>query len=111
MQPDIILAFKKAVPVRYTEAAIKMAFTSGTTVIEADFEISLEDFKREYPYSRNYHLLTDRWKKLTKTEQVEAYYAAIEYRKYCKRTMWYNPMIADTWLSKKEFKNDWRKML
>jgi hypothetical protein len=79
-------------------------------VVEADFEVSLDDFKREYPYSRNYHLLAKRWDKMNKTEQVEAYYAAIEYRKYCNRTEWYKAKIADSWLANKEYKNDWRKM-
>lgn len=108
MPADTIAAFKRAVPVMV--AGISTAFTAGTTVVEADFEVSLEDFKREYPYSRNYHLLDDRWKKMSKTDQVQAYYAAIEYRKYCKRENWYKPMIADSWLCNKEYKNDWRKM-
>lgn len=108
MPAETIAAFKRAVPV--AASGISTAFTTGTMVVEADFEVSLEDFKREYPYSRNYHLLDDRWKKMSKTDQVKAYYASIEYRKYCKRESWYKPMIADSWLCNKEYKNDWRKM-
>jgi len=83
----------------------------GCTIVAADFEITLEDFKREYPYSRNYHLLDDRWPKVSKVDQVIAFYSAIEYRKYCvANASWYNPKIADSWLAKKEYLNDWKKM-
>jgi hypothetical protein len=105
---ETISAFKRAVPVLVADLAT--AFTAGTTVVEADFEISLDDFKREYPYSRNYHLLDKRWSKLGKVDQVNAYYAAIEYRKYCQRNEWYKPKIADSWLANGEYKNDWKKM-
>jgi hypothetical protein len=78
---------------------------------EEDFDISLEDFEREYPYSRNYHLLKALWPKLPKKEKVLAYFAAIQYRKYCERNAhWYKPKIAETWIKKQEYKNDWRKM-
>jgi hypothetical protein len=85
---------------------------AGTELVmqENSFEITLEDFKREYPYSRNYHLLDSRWAKLNKKEQVTAYFSAIQYRNFLKRNTWQNPMIADTWLSKKQYLNDWRKI-
>lgn len=108
MDTDTMQKFKRAAPVTIDQ--ISTAFTAGTTVIEQDFEISLDDFKREYPYSRNYHLLAKRWEKMNKTDQVEAYFSAIEYRKYCNRNDWYKPKIADSWLANKEYKNDWRKM-
>lgn len=79
---------------------------------EKPFELSLDDFKREYPYSRNYHLLTSLWPKLNRKTQVVAYFAAIQYRKYCERNNIKPPFIriAATWLAKEEYKNDWRKM-
>ncbi len=109
MQPPVINPFKAMIPADVASLNDALA-AKKVTVVEVDFEISLDDFKREYPYSRNYHLLTTRWGKLTKTEQVQAYYAAIEYRKYCKRNDWYKPKIADSWLANKEFLNDWKKM-
>lgn len=108
MDAEVIRHFKKAAPV--TTEQMAEAFTAGTTVVETEFEISLDDFKREYPYGRNFHLLPDIWNKMNKTQQVEAYYGAIEYRKYCNRTDWYKPKIAASWLMKKEWMNDWRKM-
>ncbi len=108
MDQDIMGHFKRSVPVLLADLA--SSFKAGTTVVEAEFEISLDDFKREYPYSRNYHLLQKRWEKMNKSEQVEAYYAAIDYRRYCQRNDWYKPKIADSWLASREYKNDWKKM-
>ncbi|KAA2245511.1 hypothetical protein F0L74_06010 [Chitinophaga agrisoli] len=80
------------------------------TLVESEFTVSLDDFKQEYPYSRNMHLLPHEWDKMSKTNQVLAWKAAIEYRGYCQRNTWYKPMIAATWLKKQEYLNDWKKL-
>ncbi len=81
------------------------------TIVEEDFSIDLDDFKHEYPYSRNMHLLPDIWRKMSPTDQVRAWLAAKEYRKYCERQKsWYNPKIAAAWLRNREFENDWKNM-
>ena len=108
MTADTIAAFKRAVPVFIAD--MKTAFAAGTMVVEADFDVTLDGFKREYPYSRNYHLLQPIWDKMKKPDQVEAFFSAIEYRKHCEKNTWYKPMIAAWWLTRKEYKNDWRKM-
>jgi hypothetical protein len=100
--------FKRKVPA--LQDHLNGSFNEQTTIVETDFEISLEDFKREYPYKRNTHLLPDLWNKMSSADKVLAYYAAIEYRRYCERNDWYNPKIAATWLTKKEYLNDWKTM-
>lgn len=110
MNDETIRHFKAAAPVTLKALEGGQGFGATTTIVEADFEISLEDFKREYPYARNYHLLPPIWGKLTTAEQVEAYQAAMQYRKYCNRTGWYKPKIAAGWLKNKEYKNDWNAM-
>jgi len=82
-----------------------------TKITEEAVTVSLEDFKREYPYKRNNHLLPPIWNKMNKSEQMKAYLAAREYRKYCDReSRWYKPKIAAAWLRAKEWMNDWRRM-
>lgn len=93
------------------ETAKGLAAGTALTMTEVPFIITLDDFKREYPYSRNYHLLDPYWPTISKRNQVLAYFRAIQYRKYCERNAhWYKPKIAYSWLSKQEFLNDWRKM-
>lgn len=84
---------------------------TGVQVEEVDFEVTFQDFIREYPYKRNTHLAESYWPRLTSSEQYQAFCAAIDYRKYCERNKgWYNPKIAETWLKKAEFKNKWRDL-
>ncbi len=90
-----------------------MAIKEGTSLLikEEPFEITVDDFKREYPYSRNFHLLDSFWPSMSKRHQALAYFAAIQYRQYCKANeSWYKPKIAYSWLHKREYLNDWRKM-
>lgn len=100
--------FKRKVPALLEH--LKESFNEHTMITEDVFDISVEMFYREYPYKRNPHLLPDIWKKMSPADQVLAYYAAIEYRKYCERIEWYNPKVAATWLQKKEYLNDWKNL-
>jgi hypothetical protein len=77
---------------------------------DVPFEITLDDFKREYGYSRNFHLLEPVWIKYNKKEIVLIYFRAIEYRKWRERNKWCNPKIAASWLTQKQYLNDWKKM-
>jgi len=88
-----------------------MLSASSLEIKEVAFEITVEDFLHEYPYSRNTHLVREWWPKATKKEQTRAFFAAIEYRNYCQRNAhWYKPKIAIGWLQKKEYLNDWKTM-
>jgi hypothetical protein len=94
------------------ESAVGVNFKNADTIIvQGDFELTFEDFMREYIYKRNTHLAREYWPKMKKEDQVQAYVAATAYRKYCEREKgWYKPMIADTWLKKKEYLNDWKNL-
>ena len=91
---------------------LAQCFNSKTLQIkEYPLVFTVEDFKKEYPYSRNMHLLPPRWAKMPQKDTVLAVFRAKDYADYCKRNAkWYKPMIADTWLSKREFINDWKKL-
>jgi hypothetical protein len=93
------------------EETLIISFKSADTVIiEGEFELSFEDFAREYPYKRNTHLAREFWPKMKKEDQALAFDAASEYRKYCKREEWYKPQIADKWLKTKQYLNDWKNL-
>ena len=96
------------VPLTIHHLENKVGLHESTIVVEAEFEVSFEEFWREYPYKRNRHLAEAYWQKMDKTSQVLAWIAAKAYRKYCeKNSKWYNPQIAETWLKKKEYQNQW----
>lgn len=109
MPPELVHQFKVKLPAMLI--GLEEAFAgSKATIVEADFEFTSEDFMREYPYKRNTHLVHQHWPKMLKSDQVLAYYSAIDYRRYCERNKWYNPKIPVAWLRDKEFLNDWKKM-
>lgn len=84
---------------------------ADTIIVEGEFDVSFDDFMREYPYKRNTHLAKDYWLKMKKDDQIHAFVAASAYRKYCeKEQSWYKPKIAETWLRKKEYLNDWKNL-
>lgn len=111
MTPEQRHIFKAAVPLTTKHIEHEGHALVKCTIVEAEFEVSMEDFIREYPYKRNTHLIAAEWQKLTKSEQVQSVLEAKEYRKYCdKNSHWYKPMIAATWLKRKEFLNEWKKL-
>lgn len=105
-----ITGAKARIPADVTQLADAFADTD-VKIIPTDVVVTVEDFKREYPYQRNMHLLPPIWEKLSTSDRVQAVYAAIEYRRYCEREKhWYKPKIAAAWLKEKQWLNDWKKL-
>ena len=108
---ETISDFKRALPVQFSDFERGKWSSSNTVIIEKEFEVSLEDFKREYPYKRNTHLLAPIWDRMGKAAKLQALQAAKLYRKYYEKNIrWYKPMIAASWLNNKEYLNDWGKL-
>jgi hypothetical protein len=107
---DTKAAFKTKVPVTL-EAFMQGSWCGkDTVVVAANYEVTLDDFKKEYPYKRNTHLLQPIWDKMQMSHKIQAVQEATKYSKYCKKNDWYKPMIAASWLNNKEYLNDWNKM-
>jgi hypothetical protein len=93
------------------ECSVAEGFKSADTVIvQGDYEVSFEDFWREYPHKRNRFLAEKVWGKMKKSEQVEAFISATNYRKFLERNSWQNPKIADRWLKEQQYLNDWKQL-
>lgn len=98
-------------PIFEADLQLLAASFKEATIVQEHYEPSLDDFKREYPYQRNMHLLPDLWNKMDSMERVKAWLAAKEYRRYCERNAnWYKPKIAAAWLKAKEYLNNWSKL-
>ena len=111
MSNETKAAFKSKLPVTI-EAFLAGAWCSAdVNVVESSYEVTLEDFNREYPYKRNTHLLPSIWSKMLMIDKIKAVQEATKYQKYCdKNNGWYKPKVAAAWLNNKEFLNDWSKM-
>ena len=107
---DVKAAFKNKVPITI-EAFMQGTWCGNdTVVVAANYEVTLDDFKKEYPYKRNTHLLQPIWDKMLMSHKIQAVQEATNYTKYSKKNDWYKPMIAASWLNNKEYLNDWNKM-
>jgi hypothetical protein len=89
-----------------------VAITKKMVLVEREYQISLDDFKRAYPYKRNSHLLPPIWDKMTKTDQVLAELGARKYRQFVQRQhakgfTEYTPMLATRFLKEQQWLNDW----
>jgi len=103
--------FKRAVPVMLQSFLEGSWGGNNVNVVESSYEVTLDDFNREYPYKRNTHLLPAIWSKMLMIDRIKAVQEATKYRKYCdKNSSWYKPKIAASWLQNKEYLNDWSKM-
>lgn len=109
MNNDQIKWFKITIPVLIENMESQFAAASSVRIEEKDFEVSFDDFKREYPYKRNTHLALKTWNTLTSQKQYAAFMSAIAYRKFLQRkeNAWQKPMLPDRFLKEEQWKNDW----
>ena len=110
MSPEVITAFKKAMPTVFSEEAIKAAISEGTTIVEADLIVTFKQFYDDYPLKRNRYKAEKIFNGMSKTDQVTAYYSLAGYKKYLAQHNWLNPMIADNYLRNHHFETDWSKV-
>jgi len=86
MAEDAVIAFKRAAP-HNLPTLIKNEWCSpGTTVVEADFEVTFDMFWNAYREKINKKRCIPIWDKLNKVKQVAAYYGISRYDKYLTRS-------------------------
>jgi hypothetical protein len=100
--------FKNVAPV--TTNLLQEAFKSPTIIVAADFVITFEAFYRDYPLKRNRYKAEKVWQKMNATEHIKAWHSLSSYKKYLSKNTWQTPMIADTYLTRKEFETEWAKI-
>lgn len=110
MTADIITAFKRAVPVLYTEQAIKTAFTSGTVIVEADFEVTFDMWWEKYNRKINKKRCLPIWGKTSKVKQVKAYYGIDPYDRYLARNNWRSKADPENFLKSEMYETEWNKL-
>ncbi len=108
MDQTTMLYFKNAAPI--TIATMGKAFSKDTTVVESDFEVTFDKFYKDYPLKRNRFKGEAAFNKLSKTDQVKAFFSLHAYKKYLTRNTWLSPMISDRYLKDHEFETDWNKI-
>jgi hypothetical protein len=106
MSADIITAFKKSVPALV--ANISNGFSSDTSIVAADVEVSFKMFWDKYGKKINRLRCEALWKKLSLVEQVEAYTGIQPYDKYLQIENWRSKADPDTYLRNKFYQNEYK---
>jgi hypothetical protein len=99
--------FKVQIPILWGH--LTTAFSSATTIVEASYECTFEDFYKSYPTKRNRYKAETAFAKLTKIQKVQATQSLQAYKKYLNRNSWITPMIADSYITRREYETDWNK--
>lgn len=102
--------FKHAAPATVQALLQGKGFSAETTIMEAGYEVTFEQFYADYPLKRNRYKAEEFFKKMNRVEQAKAYNSLHAYKNYCTRNQWYTPMIADKYLRSREYETDWAKI-
>lgn len=108
MEPDIIRAFKKAVPVLLTELINGTAFTADTKIVEAGYRISFEEFWRRYNKKLNKYRCIPLYDKLTDAETIECLEGIRAYDAFLSRVQVRQKLDPENWIKQKAWENDWK---
>jgi len=100
---------KSQMPLRGNELHDKFS-AAPIKIEEKPFDITFEEFKREYPYNRNMHLAAPAFAKLSSSDQYLLFSSCIKYRKYCDRNNWYKPMLPERYIKTMQWLNNWDKL-
>ncbi len=106
MDVATITAFKRSVPVMGWQ--LVEAFSEKTTIVEADIAVSFDMFWTAYRKKINRLRCEALWKKLDKTEQVQAFLGIKNYDKFLHKEDWRNKADPDTYLRNKYYQNEYK---
>lgn len=108
MEEVIILNFKQAIPASLNKLINGNAFSSETTIVEADLDITFDKFWEDYRKKINKVRCEPLWSKMSKVQQVAAYYGIGKYDKYLHKESWRSKSDPESYLRNRMWENEWR---
>ena len=78
------------------------------TLIESDFEVTMDMFWNKYNKKINRKRCEQIWNKLTKSDQVKAYYGIDSYFKYLKAESWRTKLDPENYLRNRTWENEYK---
>lgn len=103
--PVMLSAFIRAVPVQISQ--LDTSFSSGTTVVEAEYEISFDMFWEAYDKKINRKRAEILWAKLAKPQKVKAFFGVSAYNKYLKAEGWRKKADPEKYLRDQYWENEY----
>lgn len=106
MRPKHVEFIKRIAPVHEKDMQPSL-FSSQTTIIEADVEITFEQFWATYNHKINKARCEPLWNKLSKADKVLAYVAIKRYKKYLRETGYRAIADPEKYLRNKYWENEY----
>ena len=103
----VVLKFKEITPVLMGDLQDAFSKTSAT-VVEAEFEVTFDMFWQAYNHKINKARTLPLWNKLSKTDQVKAYYGIAPYDKYLKKESWMGKQLPENYIRNKSWENEYK---
>lgn len=103
---EAIFQFKTQVPTQMDK--LKYSFSTLTTIVEAEFEVSFDMFWKKYNKKINKSRCILLWGKLNKVQQVQAFFGVDGYDKYLKNEGWRSKADPETYLRNGYWENEYR---
>jgi len=104
---DVLRPFKNAIPVD-VNTMVQGAWAEQAIIIEKDFDVTFEMFWTAYDKKINRLRAEAAWHKLSKTEQVLAFYGIKKYDAFLKVANWRKKADPENYLKTKYWENEWK---
>jgi hypothetical protein len=108
MEERVVHHFKAAVPSTLALLLNGNAFSSETSIVEAEYEITFDMLWNAYSKKHNRIRCEKLWKGLSKIEQIEALHGIVAYDKFLKKETWRSKADPETYLRNQMWNNEWK---
>ena len=108
MDADTIRSFKKAVPATLQELTTGSGFSNDTTIVQAGYRISFDEFWKKYNKKINKMRCIPLYDKLSDTETIECTEGIKAYDKFLNKVEVRQKLDPENWIKMKAWENDWR---
>lgn len=108
MDAETIRAFKKAIPATIQELITGSNFDRSTTIVEAGYRMTFEEFWKKYNKKINKARCIPIYDKLNDADTVLCCNGIDQYDKFLAKVRVRQKLDPENWLKQRAWENDWR---
>ena len=105
MNERLVTYFKQQLPANVIN--LQSAFKKDTVIVESEVVISFEQFWQKYDYKFHKDRAEQLYKRLSKTNQILAFFGLDKYHKYLRKNPTQAKLHPDTYLRNKAWENEY----
>lgn len=105
--PDVLAAFKRLLPATLAEFTRAKWIGNDGVIVEADYEITFDQFWNDYGKKINKSRSILLWQKMNKAMQLAAWTGIKKYDAYLKKESWRGKADPETYLRNRYWENEY----